>query len=124
MGQQIQVWTIQIAKWRVARDKNIYFLDTTAKSGVLAFAPNFSDVMAYKRGEMSEEEYTRIYIERMALSQRLFPLKWQSIVKRPQIAFACYCPEGKFCHRHLLVNEVEKYFTPQGYEILRMGELK
>lgn len=123
MPQQIKVWTIQMSKWRLARDKDIYFLDITAKSGMLAFAPKFSDVMAYKRGELSEEEYTRIYLERMEESKRLFPLKWSSLAKRPQIAFACYCKAGVFCHRHLFVDIVEKHFSLE-VEILRMGELE
>lgn len=124
MEKQIQVWTTQIAKWRVAKANDIFFLDTTAKSGVLAFAPDFGDVMRYKRGEMSEEEYTRIYLERMEKSKERFPVKWQCLVKRPRIAFACYCPKGKFCHRHLFLDVVEKHFTPLGYEIIRMGELE
>ena len=124
MNQQIQVWTIQVAKWRLARDKDIFFLDITAKSGMLAFAPRFADVMRYKRGELTEEEYTDIYRKKMAESRRLFPLRWQSLVKRPKIAFACYCRAGKFCHRHLFVEEVVNYFGPQGYDILLMGELE
>jgi len=124
MNQKVQVWTIQIAKWRVAKQRDIFFLDTTAKSGMAAFAPDFSDVMRYKRGEMDEEEYTRIYIERMEQSKIRYPLRWESLVKRPRIAFACYCKPGQFCHRHLFLDIVEKHFAPLGYEITRMGELE
>ena len=112
-----------MSQWREAKKRNVYFLDITAKSGLLAFAPEFANVMRYKRGELSEEEYTQLYLERMAVSKRKFPLRWSSLGARPEIALACYCKAGVFCHRHLFAKLMTDHLTEQGIEVIHHGEL-
>lgn len=118
-----RLWTVQMSQWRVAKERGIAFLDITAKSGVAAFAPDFGDVMRYKRGELSEEEYTKIYLERMTRSKIVCPRFWQSLDRRPEIAFACYCKKGVFCHRHLFIKLVQENLEQQGYVVILEGEL-
>lgn len=65
--------------------------------------PSSSLLNAYKAGEVSEEEYTRIYIDDLSKM-------WSKISdfiienKDKNIVMLCYEGPGKFCHRHLLSN--------------------
>ena len=113
-----------MAKWRLVKERGIAFLDITAKSGIAAFAPDFGDVMRYKRGELSEEEYTKIYVERMARSRTVCPRRWASLNQRYEIAVACYCKAGVFCHRHLFVNEYKDFLEEQGCVVIVEGEIE
>lgn len=88
-----------------------------------AFAPNFDYVMAYKRGEMSEEEYTFHYLERMKTSRRVNPQAWEKLKEQKEVALACYCASGVFCHRHLFSGLMKDYLKEQGFETSLMGEL-
>lgn len=47
-----KLYTIQLAKWRLAKGRNIFLINITAKSGVTAFAPSYARVMEYVRGEL------------------------------------------------------------------------
>ena len=117
------LWTVQMSQWRLAKARDIAFLDITAKSGIQAFAPVFSDVMLYKSGKMSEAEYTAIYLERMKRSKEVCPRYWQSLDRRTEVAAACYCPKGVFCHRHLFVDILKNHLEEQGHIVILEGEL-
>ena len=119
----IHVWTIQMGKWRVAKEKDIHLLDTTAKSGIYAFAPDFGVVMAYKAGQVSEVQYTDIYYARMRKSYRENRDKWDMLKEYPRLAVACYCKPGVFCHRHLFVDIIGKIFEADKVTMVLEGEL-
>lgn len=119
----IDIWTIQLGQWRLAKEKDIFLLDTTAKSGVKAFAPDFDKVMAYKAGKLSEEEYTKFYLAKMELSKQRYPNGWDSLTKRPRIALACYCRAKVFCHRHLFAQLAKDYLESRNIEVVLRGEL-
>ncbi len=123
MSSEIHIWTIQIAKWRVAKAQEIFFLDITAKSGHKAFAPHFRDVLAFKQGLVSEEDYTKLYLDRMYASQDTNWKAWRSLKNHPRIAFGCYCRAGTFCHRHLFTDLATTYLEQSGYEVVQEGEL-
>ena len=123
MSSEIHIWTIQIAQWRTAKARNIFFLDITAKTGHKAFAPHFRDVMAYKNHILSEEEYTKLYLDRMYTSQDTNWKAWGSLKNHPQIAFGCYCKAGAFCHRHLFTDLATSYLEAAGFEVVQEGEL-
>lgn len=93
-------------------------------SGVKAFAPDFAAVMAYKRGEMSEEEYTARYLEKMGHSRVENKRAWDYLETYPRLAAACYCKAGVFCHRHLFVQLAKTHLESYGLEVELMGELK
>ena len=118
-----RIWTTQVAKWRIAKASGIAFLDSTAKTGHSFLAPDFAVVMQYKRGEVSEKEYTKIYLDRMEHSRKACPNKWAALMRMPLFAIACYCPAGKFCHRHLLKNDIKDYLEKQGHTVILEGEL-
>jgi len=113
-----------MGSWRVARDRGIKFLDITAKSGIALFAPDFSLVMGYKNGSVSEEEYTRHYLDKMMRSQRSAPNYWNNLQRYHDIAFACYCPPDVFCHRHLFRDLASEHLIKLGHSVELMGELQ
>lgn len=119
----IELWTIQMSSWRIAKARDIFLLDVTAMSGHPPFAPEFNYVRMYKRGELSEEGYTRLYLEKMAFSQERYPKYWENIEKKGVLALACYCKAGAFCHRILLVDIIIDYYKKKGIEVKYMGEI-
>lgn len=117
------IFTIQISMWRYARDLNIPLVDITAKSGIKTFAPHWDDLMAYKRGEMDNEEYSRRYYEKVIPTLRTKPQDWEILSKNKTYALACYCRPGDFCHRHLFAMLSVTYLQTQGHVVEFKGEL-
>lgn len=119
----IAVWTIQMARWRLAKERDIFFLDITAKSGVAAFAPSWECLKAYRQGTMKEDQYTAEYLERMSNSKERTPKHWARLSAYPRIALACYCQDQTYCHRHLFKVLMAEHLTEQGHLVIQMGEL-
>lgn len=126
MPKQVKLWTLQLAKWRIAEKQNLPKLDITVKSGLKYLAPDWDFLMDYKKsdkGPDAEAAYTKRYLQKLS---RLFDEdtdKLIEILRRGEVVLMCYCPPGKFCHRHLLVSyliEIGEWF---GYEVIYMGEL-
>lgn len=92
-------------------------------SGQRAFAPDFGDVKAYKRGELSEQEYSRIYLQRMRQSLQENPNAWHKLREYRQVALACYCKPGAFCHRHLFADMMKSYLEKNGIKAHIEGEI-
>lgn len=118
----INVWTVQLSKWRKLKKDDIKLLDITAKSGVSSFSPLYSNVMLYKQGLLDEEEYTELYLEKMKESIVTNSKHWDMLSMYPRVAVACYCKEGVFCHRHLFVPLMSDYLTKKGFVIKLKGE--
>ena len=93
-------------------------IDITVKSGVQAFAPSWSMVMAYKSGKMNPDEYQALYLARMRQSYVENRAVWDKYLKRERLVFCCYCLAGNFCHRILLA----EIFVKLGGEYC--GEIK
>lgn len=126
MPKQVKLWTLQLAKWRIAEKQNLPKLDITVKSGLKYLAPDWDFLMDYKqsdKGPEAEAAYTKRYLQKL---NRLFDEdtdKLIEILRQDEVVLMCYCPPGKFCHRHLLVSyliEIGEWF---GYEVIYMGEL-
>lgn len=122
MGKTV-VYTMQLAKWRLAAKKNIEVVDITAKSGNPAFAPDFENVMKYKRGEMGEEEYTQLYVQKMQESVKANRQDWLNLINRENYALACYCTPGDFCHRHIMRKILSGIAKKLNSEFIYLGEL-
>ena len=120
---QFHLWTVQMAQWRLCKKEGIFLLDTTAKSGEQAFAPEYGAVIAYKNGALSENDYTKAYLEKMALSLEMRPDKWRKLLLQPKVAIACYCRAGVFCHRHLFLDLMEGYLQAHNQHVTVHGEL-
>lgn len=119
----VTLYTVQIAQWRLCKELGIPLLDTTFKSGQPCFAPEQSWVMSYKRGELSEEAYTKLYTQKMRHSFREFHDRWEELKKYDTVAIACYCAAGCFCHRHLFLEMVRKYLELDGIGVTLGGEI-
>jgi len=122
MNKRILVWTAQMAKHRLAKELGVFFLDSTAMTGRKEFAPEMRNVRLYKDGELSEEEYTRLYVEKMRMSVRTNAQAWDDLANHDRLIVACYCRAGKFCHRHIWLRLVTKYFKARGITVIDMGE--
>lgn len=122
-AKTLEVWTIQMAKWRLARSRGVHLVDITAKSGVGAFAPDFDLVMAHKRGELSDSDYSDAYRAKMGWTQLNVPQAWESLLAKQEIAAACYCPPFQFCHRLLFVEILTDYLKDHGCAVIPKGEL-
>lgn len=105
----IELMTIQVGRWRLARDRKVEFVDTTVKSGIKIFAPTWDMVLGHKNGTVSDEEYTREYRRMMIESWKAHRPEWEAFLRRDGVqAIACYCKPGLFCHRLLLKDIFEE----------------
>lgn len=98
----MNIWTVQVAKWQLCQIRGIPFLDTTVKSGVSAFAPTWDIVLAIKAGKLSEEAYREKYLTLLRQSWINERQSWEKVLAMEEVALACYCKAGSFCHRHIL----------------------
>ena len=124
----IEVWTIQMAQWRKAKEMGIELIDTTVKSGNSVFAPTWEMVMDIKNAtpegrEEAERLYTRRYHLAMQNCWKQHASQWLSLLSKERVAIACYCKAGVFCHRHLLVGYLQKVAEQKGIPFIYKGEL-
>lgn len=117
------VRTVQLAKWRKVKELGIELLDTTVKSGIKTYAPSWDIVRGVKSGEITEAEYTVRYIVLLHESYLARRKEWLDLIKKDSIAIACYCSPGKFCHRHILADVLEKICQRQGIPFENKGEI-
>lgn len=119
----MRLFTVQLAKWRWVMNLGIPLLDTTVKSGNQTFAPTYEMVMDYKSGRITEDQYTKLYYERMRKSYIQNKMEWIQLWSSPTLAIACYCSTGNFCHRLLLVDMLRKIAESEGLPFIYEGEL-
>ena len=120
----MRLHTFQLAKWRNVVALGIPYLDTTVKTGNSIFAPNWDIVMRVKSGAISEVEYTDRYKQLMRESFLANKLEWLETIKAPELAVACYCPSGRFCHRLILVELLEALCRAHSVPFEYAGELQ
>jgi hypothetical protein len=114
---------MQLGQWRLAKQASIEVCDITAMTGLRHFAPDFENVKRYKAGEMNQREYTEAYLGKMRGSFITHREDWIGLMHKPFIAYACYCREGEFCHRHLFTECLTKWFNSKRIQYKLMGEL-
>lgn len=122
----MDVFTIQMAKWRIARNRDITVMDTTVKSGFSIYRPTWDMVMGYKSGLISEDEYRALYIARMNESwknPKERPMWLATIESTESMAIGCMCKPNTFCHRHILREIFEKLCAARGIPFYYYGEL-
>lgn len=120
----MELYTIALSKWRKAKERQIKLIDITVKSGLLVFAPEPSVLWAYKRNEVSDDQYTVLYLERLRGQFRAHPEAFQEFLEQEgPICVACYCGHGKFCHRHIFVGFMEEVAEDNGYPLKVCGEI-
>lgn len=116
LGQEPKDFRIALRRAQIYRTKQ--GLDITVKSAkgwARKLAPTWKMVLGHKKKEITNEEYTKIYLDKLKklddqqklpiLELRDLGIQWGN-----QVVFLCYCPDGKFCHTHLLIDYlVETY---------------
>lgn len=91
-------------------------LDITVKSGDPCFAPTWAMVMGWKKGEITDAQYTEMYYARMRESYRTNRSRWEEVLSHSSVTLLCYCPKGTFCHRYLLADILVKLGAERGTE--------
>jgi hypothetical protein len=120
----MDIYTIAIPQWRKAKANSVELFDITVKSGFEPFAPEASVLWAYKRGEVSDDQYTELYLTRLRALFRASPEVFEEFLSRPgPIAVACYCTAGKFCHRHIFLAFIREIAEDNNYDISYLGEI-
>lgn len=124
MTTAIQLWTVQLAKWRLVRELGITLLDITAKSGNASFAPRYEDVMNWKHHKLNWEEYEEIYRQRMYQSRRDNPDEWAKLkTLSDKLALACYCKPTDKCHRFIFREILTDYLKDAHLDVSYRGEI-
>ncbi len=119
-----KVFTMQVGKWRLAKDRDIKIMDTTVKSGYSIFAPTWDMVLGHKNGSMDDDTYSRLYRDMLVRSWTENRQKWMDFLQSDdQFALACYCKAGVFCHRHLLIKFLSQLCNQLGIHFEYYGEL-
>lgn len=126
----MEIYTMQLSKWRLAKKQDIQIIDCTLKSGVYYcgerwLAPTKNLLWAYKEGAITEEQYEKEYLsimrERYTRDRQWFV---DFCNTKNSLAIACYCKGGGFCHRYLLIKIFDQicghYNIPYTYK----GELE
>jgi DNA polymerase III epsilon subunit-like protein/uncharacterized protein YeaO (DUF488 family) len=105
--------TVALKRGQIGRARSGLLLDVTAKSATgwaTAFAPTWEMVSGHKGGTMGDSEYRRLYGEILdAAGEAAFERLWQ-FGADGTVKLLCYCPDGRFCHTHLLVDYAVKRY--------------
>lgn len=123
----MKLYTIQISSWRKAKALNIPFIDVTVKSGNKAFSPSWEILSRYKNNPNKEERediYIPEFTAHMRESYKNNKEEWLNLLNQDEVAIACYCKQGDFCHRLILVDFFEKVCKIHGISFEYKGELK
>jgi uncharacterized protein YeaO (DUF488 family) len=114
-------------------------LNITVKSGSGAgrlFAPTWELVGGIKHQEtagqdarwakyapLTQDEYSAGYNALVRARYQTAAAPFLELLERERLTLCCYCAAGRFCHRHLAVDILEKIAVAQGLSFVRGGEL-
>ena len=73
-----------------------------------AFAPTWQMVSDHKNKYISDEVYTEFYMDKMRRLWKSSREDFDMLLAESSVVLVCFCPAGKFCHRHLLASIFEK----------------
>lgn len=119
----VNLFTVQMSRWRQLKAANIELIDTTVKTGERAFAPTWDLVLASKANEITPAQYTEQYLNMMRQSYHGNREVWDRLLlSSGDVAIACYCTPGAFCHRHILKDVLEKVCVSRKIPFFYYGE--
>lgn len=93
--------------------RGVQGVDVTVKSAkgfARSFAPNWSMVMGYKNGTLTEAQYTDQYTK---ILDSVSVEAWRWLYAQAtdgEVVLLCYCRNEWFCHTHLLIDYVTKKY--------------
>lgn len=120
----MKLWTVQMAQHRLVKEMGIPLVDITVKSGDHTFAPYGWALKEIKADRMEEAQYTKLYLQKMLDSLRSNRERWIELCSMEEVAIACYCRAGDYCHRLLLREYLERFCRNNGIEFQYMGEIR
>lgn len=118
----MKVYTTNVQLYDQFTDTDITFINATIKSGYPWLAPDWSFLMDYKNGSISQEEYRDLFAKKIIASWRDHKQQWQDLVKLDTVALGCYCKKNEFCHRYILVEYLRLYCVSRGIDFEYLGE--
>ena len=118
----MKVYTIQLGQWRKVKAPTV-LVDITLKSGNKAFSPDGA-LFTYYRATHDKEYYVEEYKRLMKLSLKEKTAEWIKLCNMDDVAVACYCPEGAFCHRYQFVEMLRKVCLANHIPFSYEGEYK
>ena len=83
-------------------------LDITVRSGNKSIAPTWDMVNHYKQGDITEEKYTKQYINMMRKSFQKNKKRWLDLLKEDRVVLQYFCHTEWFCHRFTLAEILKK----------------
>lgn len=99
------------------------YKNVTLTSGDKYFAPTSALLWAFKYGKITRAEFMESFIELIEGRIREDPTKIIDLCSKEVTTIACYCDNGVFCHRLLLVNIICKFCSDNGIEFEYLGEI-
>lgn len=117
------VYTLQMAKWRLAKQYNLTLVDATVKTGNVKLSPTWDMVLEYKKGLLNEEDYTTQYLNILEHSLKTHPDWWEAFLVSGDLALLCFCKAGAFCHRLLLADFIARLCEERDIPFENKGEL-
>jgi hypothetical protein len=126
----MEIWTIQLGQWRLAKQLDIPLVDTTYASGLIHnnirwLAPTGELLGNYKSGCINASGYQQIYLNLMRGRWSTDPEWFINFCRQHErVALACYCGAGDFCHRLLLVDIFRNICVKYNIPFVYHGELK
>jgi len=116
-------YTVSMGRWRLADKLKLEKMDITLKSGLLEFAPSPKLLFDYKGGKITDAEYEVLYEAEMKVSYTKNRECWDNLLYRSApVALMCYCGD-KFCHRHLLIKILARFYKARNVPFPYGGEL-
>jgi hypothetical protein len=64
--------------------------------------------MAFKAGNMTEQQYIDYYHDKMVQSYKEARSGWERLLECDWVVLVCFCKAHTFCHRYLLADYLEK----------------
>lgn len=120
----MELWTLQLSRWRWIHGTDIEPIDTTVKNvpnGI--FSPTWDIVRGVKQGQITEAEYTRVYKELIRERWQTRRSEFQTFLDKPKVAVMCFCPAGCFCHRLILVDLIKGLHRYLNKPFIYQGEI-
>lgn len=124
MSHRLEVYTVQMARWKKVNNAGVPLYNTTVKNGLRAFCPTWDMVLGYKAGKITADQYTEQYNAMMHASLEKNVDAWDELLSQHVVALSCFCPAGVFCHRHLLKLIVKEECEKRGIEFVDLGEFR
>lgn len=118
----MKLYTVQISQFRKV-PPDTEFISIALKGGLKEFSPTWDLLSRSKSGLASPEQYTSEFYPLMRKSYQENRDSWVDLINKDKVAIGCFCRNGNFCHRYLLVDIIKKVCEKHGIEFEYCGEI-